>query len=590
MIRTLLLWVMVSLFFTLASCDKVSYTTDKNKKAADEKSSEPVKNLDSLAKEKVKIGGKFSDKHKNQSDLMYNVLAAEIAGQQRHLDDAVKFYLQAIKISKDKKLAKRATRISLYAKNIDGALEASRRWSVLEPGVSEPYRYVAVLYLRKENIKESVKALNRYHKLLKKPNKVTFPAIARMFALEKDKKTAYEVMRRFFAQFPTDNEALFAFSRFALHVKKYDVALWQVNLALKKRPDWSEASLLRARILISMGKKEQALKSMRAVLKAKKNSRKLRISYARLLTEAKRYKEARRQFKILLKQKPSDTNVIYALALLALENKQYSVSEIYFKKMLKKRARIQESRYHLGLIYEKLKRYDTAIAWLSKVKEGDRAIDAHLKIVTIMSRKGDVEAARRFLYQLKSRTKNLEVRKFLTEADILHRANRTDDAIEIIKNALDTNPGNVDLLYARAMMAEKVSRLDLLESDLKRIIKEHPKHAQALNALGYTLADRTTRFKEAYKYIKLAMELSPDQAAIVDSMGWVQYRLGNYEVAVKHLRRALDLDSNAEIAAHLGEVLWVNGNKSEAIKVWDRGKKIDKSNKVLKSTLKRFRQ
>jgi tetratricopeptide (TPR) repeat protein len=329
---------------------------------------------------------------------------------------------------------------------------------------------------------------------------------------------------------------------------------------------------------------------MRRVVRAHPRSRDLRVSYARLLTEAKRYKEAQKQFEHLLRQKPNDTDILYALSLLALEGKKYKVAEYYLKKMIKSGTRMAESYYYLGLIAEQRRRYDAAISWLSKVRKGDRVIDSHLRIATIMSKKGDVEAARRFLYQLKPRTKQLEIRLYLTEADILQRAKRYTDALEVINNALTANPNHMDLLYTRAMMAEKINRIDIVEKDLKIILEKNPKNAQALNALGYTLADRTKRYQEAYDYIRRALELSPNQAAIIDSMGWVQYRMGNYKDSIKHLRRALSIEENAEIAAHLGEVLWVSGDKKGAKKVWQKAIRIDSNNKVLRATLKRFNQ
>ncbi len=583
------------------SCNKTSPAPEKDKnknkaKAATSTSAPPIPVIqrpagdEKFAQVRIRRSPPVAKKYKEQADLMFHVMAAEISMRRRDLKSAVQHYMEAVKLSSDVNLVKRASRIALYAKNIDAGILASKRWAELEPQKSEPHRYLAILYLRKKDLDASVTELNKYHSLLRTPNKMAFPMIVTLLRQEPDKESAFEVMRRFYQQYKDDPYALYAISLFAMHVKKYEQASSYIDAAIRKKPDWADALLLRARLLVLQKKKHKAINDMRRLVKARPDSRQMRISYARLLTEARQYEKAQKQFKILLQKKPDDTNVIYALALLSLEMKDYIAADRYFKKMLKVDSRRLEAQYYLGIIAEKRKRYDTAIARLSKVRHGDRSIDAHLRIATIMGRKGDVEAARRFLYQLKPRTRQLEVQLFLTEADILHNANRTKDGMEVIQNALETNKDNPKLLYAHAMLAEKLGRLDIVERDLKKILAKYPRHAQALNALGYTLADRTDRFQEAYRYIKKALELSPNQAAIIDSMGWVLYRLGNYKEAIKYLRRALELDKNAEIAAHLGEVLWVSGQKEEARKIWLRAKRMDKNNEVLKATLKRFKQ
>ena len=547
----------------------------------------------SLNQVTIKKDSKLSATNRRKSELMYEIMAAEIAGHKQNLKQSIVHYLKAIKLSKDPRLAERAARISLYAKDNKAALVASKRWIQLEPSNAEPHRYLAILNLRTKQSDASYRQLKQYVKLLKKQNpkdNTRFRKVVGMYFQERDSALAFKIMQRFFKDYRKNPDAMYAWAHYAVRMKKHKTALQAVNRVLKIRPKWAQASLLYARIQIAQGKKAEALKGMSRAVAAYPRQRKLRVSYARLLTETRHYKKARQQFLILLKSKPKDPNILYALALLAMEGKQYIVAENFLRDMIKTGSRVIEGQYYLGLIAEQRKHYDAAIGWLKKVRTGPRYVDAHLRIASIMSKKGDVEAARRFLFQLKPRTKHLKVRLYLSEAEILQRAKRYKDALDVVTNALTLNPGHSDLLYARAMMAEKVDRLDMVERDLKEIIKKNPKHTQALNALGYTLADRTSRFKEAHGYIKRAMVLAPNQAAIIDSMGWVQYRLGNYKQSIKHLRQALKIDNNAEIAAHLGEVLWVSGSKKAARQAWNKARSIDKNNSVLRKTLKRFRQ
>lgn len=578
--RNVLASMLFASLLVLAACQKLSDGGDESNQLGKNTNNQFV----------TKDAAPIASKYKKDSELMFNVMAAEIAGYRQNMKQSVEFYLKAIKMSEDPKLAERAARIALYAKDNKSALIASQRWAELAPKNPEPHRFLAILHLRLADTEKSLAELKKFYSMMSGSKNVKFSRIISLYSQEADRKRAYEVIKTFIGEHKKNEAALFDFSRFALQMHKYDDALSSIDSVLKLKPNWHQAKLLRARILMSSGHKEKAIAEMRNVLKANPNSKPIRINYARLLTEAKRYDEAKQQFEVLLKRKPKDADILYALALLSMESKQFNQANKYLKRMIDTGRRKNEGYYHLGLIAEELRQYDAAIAWLTKVQHSDRQIDAHLRIASIMSKKGDVEAARRYLYQLKPRTKRLEVRLYLAEADILNRAKRHQDAMDVINNALGANPGNFDLLYARAMLAEKMDNLELLEKDLKAILKKNPKNAQALNALGYTLADRTKRYKEAYDYIKQAFELAPDQAAIIDSMGWVLYRMGNYSEAVKHLEKALNLDNNAEIAAHLGEVLWVMGDKKKAIKAWEKGKKIDKTNKTLRSTLKRFNQ
>jgi tetratricopeptide (TPR) repeat protein len=173
---------------------------------------------------------------------------------------------------------------------------------------------------------------------------------------------------------------------------------------------------------------------------------------------------------------------------------------------------------------------------------------------------------------------------------LLRAEKRYSDAMDVYGTALDIVPGNTDLLYARALAAEKVGRIDILEEDLKAILVTEPNNAHALNALGFTLADQTDRYEEAYDYLKRAIEIMPDDPAIIDSYGWINYRLGNYEEAIRLLRNALSRFNDGEIAAHLGEVLWVSGNREEAKIVWQKALKKSPDDSLLQEIMDRFIQ
>lgn len=522
------------------------------------------------------------------SELLYRLLVAEIAGQRGNLNIATEEYLNAANISKNPSVAERATRIASFARNDKQALAAAERWVALAPKNLDARQSLALLYLREKRVDDALAQLNKVQEQTKDTEFEGFTRIAGLLSRESDIDAVFQVMDKLVAQHDKNVNAYYAYSSLALQLEKLDKALQAVDKALVIDPGHDPSSVLRATVLMAQGKADEALASMAQVVTAHPKSKKHIMSYARLLAEAKRYNQAREQFEKLLKSSPEDPELLYALALLSMEAKQLDLAENYFKRVLKTGKRLDETHFYLGAIAEDRRRYDQAVQWFAKVSHGERQIDARIRIAGLMGKKGDVEAARRLLYQMQSDDPELAVRLYIAEADILRHAKRYKDAMEVLNNALQQIPDNNDIYYARSLLAEKLDRLDIVEADLKRVLANEPDNAHALNALGYTLADRTTRYQEALQYIKRAIDISPDQPAFVDSMGWVQYRLGNLEEAERYLRRAYELDQDAEIAAHLGEVLWNKGNKKEAKDIWNRALKIDPENDILIEVMQRF--
>jgi tetratricopeptide (TPR) repeat protein len=249
-----------------------------------------------------------------------------------------------------------------------------------------------------------------------------------------------------------------------------------------------------------------------------------------------------------------------------------------------------EAQYYLGRIYENRKQYDQAIDWYEQVHVGDYQFDARLRVADMLGLAGKTDEAIQHLdAMLKgSQSDGSLVRIYVAKGELLRIARRYEEAMTVFNTALGIVPGNTDLLYARALVAERLGRIDQLEQDLKIILKTEPDNAHALNALGFTLADQTKRYDEAYVYLKRAIEIMPEDPAIIDSLGWVQYRLGNYDEAVRLLRTALSRFDDPEIAAHLGEVLWVSGNQQEARGIWQEALKKSPDAPVLLKVMQRF--
>jgi len=327
---------------------------------------------------------------------------------------------------------------------------------------------------------------------------------------------------------------------------------------------------------------------LEVALKDREDDFNLRMAYARLLTDAKRFDDARRQFEILSVQAPNNVDVLYALGLLYLQINRIDEAEQYFTRLRQLKKRVFDSNYYLGRIAEERNELDKASDLYQGVHGGENYFDARIRLSLILAKQGDIEKA---LGNIRSIEKPKDSNRLIliqAEGEILTDEKRYQEAIDVFNKAIEEE-SHPDLLYSRAMLAERMGRLDILETDLKTIIADDADNATALNALGYTLADRTERYDEAHNYIKRAYELSPGDFYILDSMGWVLYRMGQLDEAVDFLQKALELRNDPEIAAHLGEVLWVMGNKQAAKEIWETALKDTPTDDRLLEVIERFK-
>ncbi len=520
---------------------------------------------------------------------VYQVLLGEVAGQRGRIPESVQNYLQAAQASTDPRVAQRAMQIALYAHDDSSAQQAAERWLSLEPDNLEPRQALSMLYLRSGRIDESVA---QFDHLLNKSAKGSadqlYVQIAMLLSRETDKAAALKVMQGLVAKHEREPYAQLSLSQLAALTQNLELAERAARRALELKPNWSDALVLRARIQAERGDIKAALAGMRQALALHPKDNELRINYARLLVQDKRFNEARDQFQRVARAAPNDADVQYALGLLALDANQSADATGYFKRLLKLGKHEDEARYYLGRIAEDKRLYPEALNWYGKVEQGEHQLDAELRIAALMAKRGDLDAARDRLHAIQEQNPTLTSRIILVEGELLVNAQRLNDAMTLYDQALEKEPENNELLYARALLAEKLGKIDILERDLRDILKREPDNALALNALGYTLADRSLRLDEALELIKHALTLLPNDPAVLDSMGWVQFRLGHHSEALKYLRRAYELNDDAEISAHLIEVLWTSGDKAAARKLGQQAIKADPDNKALKGVLQRI--
>jgi tetratricopeptide (TPR) repeat protein len=324
-------------------------------------------------------------------------------------------------------------------------------------------------------------------------------------------------------------------------------------------------------------------------LKQHPQAKDARLSYARMLVADKKLPEARAQFEVLLAEFPDNAEVTMAVALLALQLNDYDAAEMQLKRALEKNYKDPDAvRLYLGQVNEERKRYDEALKWYGAVGAGEQHINAQARYAGVLAKQGRLADARKHLQQVSARNSQQRVQLTQAEAQLLREATAYQDAFDLLGRALEKLPDSHELLYDHAMAAEKVNRLDVLEANLRKLITLRPDHAHAHNALGYTFADRNERLDEARQLIETALKLAPEDPFIMDSMGWVLYRQGQITEALDYLKRAHALRPDPEIAAHLGELLWVSGQRDEARKLWSSVQKEHPNNEVLQNTVNRF--
>lgn len=502
-------------------------------------------------------------------DLLFTLLSGEMAGHRGDLDLAVTQYLQAAQLTRDPRVIERTVQVANFAKRYREGLEASRLWVEIAPELLTA-RYTYATMLLRNNLPDAAYEEFDFIIKAKKAEHSVFISIGKQLARESMREVALQIMQRLARGYKQVAAAHYALSTLAEQSGKLKLAESAVREALTLKSDWLEAKVQLARLLHLQGETTQALDTLRKALDADPDSKILRLSYARLLVDAKQLDAARAEFEHLAEQAPGNEDILYALGILALQTEDLDVAERYMKQLAGDSKRSLEAAYYLGQIAEQRKQPLKAIRWYAEIRHGEYAFDAQVRMVALLGKQGDIKGALNHLQSILPRGEAQQIRLYMVEGDVLRIAERYEDAMVLYTEALKKMPGNNDLLYARALMAEKVDRLDILIADLQTILKTEPDNAHAMNALGYTLADRTDRLEEATKYIHRALELLPDDPAILDSMGWLQYRLGNYDEAIKYLTRAYDLNEDGEIAAHLGEVLWAKGEQQRAQKVWQR--------------------
>ena len=520
--------------------------------------------------------------------ILYQSLLAEIAGQRGNLGLSVSAYLDLARSTRDPRYARRAAEMALHGRDVQTALQAARLWAEIDPESALARQMLAGLLVSANRLDELPQHVA---KLLAQEGDNLGDGLMRLnrlFARYPDKQAVLAIIEQLTVPYVGLAEAHYARAQAALHAGAWQRGVEEADKALGLRPDWDTAAMLKAQLQRAEAP-EASLETLRRHLAAHPQAREVRLQYARGLVGARRFPQARAEFQRLLGDYPDNPDVIYAVAVLSMQLSDWDTAEANFSKLLGRDFTEADTvRLYLGQIAEERKQFDVALRRYAEVAPGEQYLAAQLRIAQLLARQGQLDAGRRHLQALRAAGQADRIQLLLAESQLLRDAGQTREAYSLLAESLAAQPEQPELLYEAALLAEKIGQHDVLAANLRKLIALKPDHAHAYNALGYSFAERNQRLAEAEQLITKALQLSPDDPFIIDSMGWVLFRKGDSAGAVLHLQRAYSIRPDPEIAAHLGEVLWLLGRQDEARRTWQEAAKANPGNEVLAEVIKRY--
>ena len=521
------------------------------------------------------------------AEFVYKYLLGEVALQRGESTLASQLFLDLAKQTRDTRLAERAARAAVFAKQPGIALQASTLWAELDPSSQDAQQASSQLLIASGNLKEAKPHMQKL--LANEENRANnFLYLNALLANQKDKAEVLNAIAEFALPYPKLPEAHFAIAQAAFIADKPTIAQIELNTANKLRPGWELAAQLQGQMLLKESP-DKAIDYFQGFLKQYPKANDVRMSYAKTLVSQKRFDEAKPEFVKLVESSRGSPEISAVVGLLSLESNDYPMADKYLQQSISSGFKDPEQLYgYLGRSAERQKDDAKALNWYDKIQPGEHYLDGRLSAASVIARSKNVDAAIKMLDEVDDLTPEQQISVIQNEANMLSMAKRNQESFEMLEKAAHTWPESAELTYDHAMAAERVGKYDIMETELRKLIKVKPEFAAAYNALGYSLADRNVRLPEAQSLLETAVKLAPEDHYMLDSLGWVHYRLGNLDKAAEFLKKAYAVQADPEIAAHLGEVLWKQGKLEEAKKLWASALKDFPENDVLLATAKKF--
>lgn len=540
--------------------------------AVDESNVEKEKQQDKIdaAKKEAKIVKEKARHTAISSEVLYLLLAAEIAGQRNQYGAALDGYLSAARKVDDPKLAERAAKIGLFLKNSKKTDEAVALWLKQDEKNLTARKIATLSALRGTDEARAVKHLNAMLEEDPAGFESTLMELTKVLEKEGNSELVFGALEKVAKQHPNQAVVFFVQALLAGQLNKQEIARAKVDKALEIQPGWNKALILRAQFAIRNDKLDLARRDLEKALEKTPDNDRLKKMLAQVLVKDEALDDAITVYQSILDVKPEDGDSQFAIALIYLQQKKEDEALDGFKKLVNKAQWDAPACFYIGRIEYKRENYNQALVWFDKVTKGAYSYDASMAAASVfLSQKKYIEAETR-IDKISETFPKQQLNIVLLKAEIYNAQKKYQKAFDLLATSLKDSPENKELLYTRALIAEKLNKLDVLEADLKKILAKYPDDANTLNALGYTLVDRTERYDEAEKYLRRAIKLKPDEPVFMDSIGWLYYKQGKSTEALKYLRMAYDKQAESEIAGHLAEVLLSAGKKDEAREVFKK--------------------
>ncbi len=520
-------------------------------------------------------------------ETLFDLMLAELALNRDMPDVTLTYYRMEAAKTRDPAVIKRALEISTWLEAHEVSLELMGLWQEVEPDNPNTYQFMAQQQIYFGMLKSALVSVER---VLELGADFNFDYFNQMLPElnEQERAEVLSELEKLSLKFPKNAQLWLSRAYVYALMDQRDSALKAAEKAIHLDSKDANPVVVHAKLSFNYNNHKTALKEMEKGIRKFPESHALHLLYIESLLKLGKTAKAEQHMKQSVKQFNDDLEYQYQLAVVAFNYKQYQMATELFQSFMQNEFRWEQSCFYLSRVAEEQGDYEAAVAYLKMIQPGEAFIQARLQIAFLLIEAGKNQQAIKSLEEAQSLQADNAGAFYHAKADLLVDDGKEQEAMQVFATAINAYPESIKLRFARSLLAEQLNKLDIAERDLKKVIELEPKNALALNALGYTLTNKTNRHKEALVYISRALELSPEDPAIIDSMGWVQFHLGNHEVALKYLRQAIALSPDHEIAAHLGEVLWVSGFKTEAQRVWDDALANNKDSEVLKSVMDRY--
>lgn len=520
-------------------------------------------------------------------EMLADLLVAEVAAQRNALHVTLGYYSKVALASNDPAALEQAARLAAYLREHQQALTLAERWLRQSPDNARAAEIAALAAISLGEVDRAAAHIDTL--MARDPNAALADLVEQARNLgEQTNEPLLAALSSLVEHYP--DQAPLWYAR-ALHLQnqgQLEPALEACERALKRQRNHQEALLLKGRLLADLGREDEARSHLAKLVKKFPDARRVRVQYARLLITTGRHQQARKQLETLAERFPESPELRFSLALFALEEEAYDNARRTLEELLDEDYRVDDMHLYLAQVAEMSGHPGEAIEHYLKVSGGDKRLRGRVQAARLMYKNGRYDDADTLMNNLRDQHPAQAPSLYAAQAEMLSRTGRTEEALAMLDDAIAGLPNNKDLLYARAMVAERLDKLGQVEADLRRVLDMAPDDAVALNALGYTLADHNQRLEEARGYIEQALEKQPDNPAFLDSMGWVLYRQGRPEEALEWLRRAWEKLNDPEIAAHYGEVLWQLDERDKARRIWRDGLEEHPDSDKLHETIERL--